>query len=122
MANQAARTVEEEIRLEHTDNRIRGYLAAVRPTSGGPPVDSWWLGRSVIERMAIHSKDYDEPDLELTLEECADALRFVECSEPINPRAFYSPMANPSPHVGMMFVLRAIADRLRAHPDRKRSA
>lgn len=97
-------------RLERTDNRIRAFLAAVKP--GGDPLDEWTRGRSVIERMANHSHGCGEPRLALTLEECADVLSFLEGSEPTDPKAFYDGWAIPSPHIGMMFVLRAVRDRL----------
>lgn len=122
MAKHAVVSMDEEMRLEHTDSRIRAYLAALRPIPGGSPLDSWHRGRAVVERMAIHSNGYDEPKIALTLEECADVLRFIAASEPFEPLAFYSSRANPSPQVGMMFVLRVVSDHLSKAQRRKRAA
>jgi hypothetical protein len=101
--------VDLEFRLEHTDARIRGYLAAVRHIRGLEPKEAWSRGRAVIERIAVCSVGYGEPIIDLTPQECADALVFVEYSEPIEPERFFAADTSPCPQTGLMFVLRTIS-------------
>jgi hypothetical protein len=62
---------------------------------------------------------YDEPQISLTANECADVIRFIANSEPEDAEKFFAPMANPSPQIGLMYVLGCIENHLRATRRRK---
>lgn len=106
--------------LDRSDNRIRAYLASVRPMRdvdfGGETDEANQRGRSLIERLAISAADTaDVPPLRLSAGQVADVLSFVHCSEPIDPANWHvDPDNEPSHLVGLTLVLSALEASLRA--------
>jgi hypothetical protein len=106
--------------LDSTANRLRAYLASMRPLGdSNADDDAYQRGRSLIERMAISSCEDHAPSIRLTAGQCADVLHFIRTSEPIEPRTWWQDPKNaPSHVVGFMFVLWTMQDSLsrRARP------
>ncbi len=94
---------------EHTDRRIRAYLASVRPERGSDlgANDEYERGRAAIERLALSAHDTGDPTLQLSETQGADVLYFVRCSEPLEERTWWQdPKSGPSHLVGWTFVAR----------------
>lgn len=115
LANPAA-AAETTYTDEHTERRIRAYLASVRPLRGCAIAgsDAFERGRALIERLALSSDGTDPPRLQLTASQCADVLNFMGRVEPLEPRTWWNdPVGGPSHLVGHYVVLQAVEDSLR---------
>lgn len=101
---------------DHTDRRIRAYLASVRPLRGSSDEDdNYYRGRSLIERLALSAVDTGMPTLKLTVVDCANVLHFVHGSEPMEPWAWWKdPEHGPSHLCGFSLVIEAVEDSLRS--------
>jgi hypothetical protein len=104
--------------FEETAQRIRAYLASVRPLRDSadlPGSEPYQSGRSLIERLALSARGTEAPTLRLTAAQCADVVHFVRCSEPLERSTWWSdPKRGPSHWVGFIFVLEAVEESLRA--------
>jgi hypothetical protein len=100
---------------EDTADRIRAYLASVRPLRGVEFEDTpYQRGRSLIEQLALSADGTEQPTLRLSTLECADVVFFVAKSEPIQDRNWWlEPTDAPSHLVGLKFVLGAVEASLR---------
>jgi hypothetical protein len=101
---------------EDTSARIYAYLASVRPLRGVADLgqrEDFQRGRALIERMAMSAQGMDPPRLYLGRSYCADVLRFISQTEPLEPRDWWNdPEGSPSHVVGFNFVLQTLADSL----------
>jgi hypothetical protein len=104
---------------ERTSDRLRAYLASVRPLGDVADIaegDEYQRGRGLIERMALSMGDaeHDWPSLRLSAAQCADVLRFVSQSEPLEPRAWWADPPDAPSHVcGYEMVLGCVEKSLR---------
>jgi len=99
---------------DDTALRILALLASVKPLAGSDGQDeTFYRGRSIVERIAISAKGTDSPSIQLGIEHCADVLRFLAYVEPFEPGTWWEdPPNSPSHTVGLQIVLRAMADSL----------
>lgn len=103
---------------DRTADRLRAYLASVRPLRGVAGIaesDEYQRGRALIESMALAAGRADEwPSLRLSVAQCADVLHFVYESEPVNARAWWSdPTEAPSHVCGYLMALGCVEGSLR---------
>jgi len=103
--------------FDHTDLRIRAYLARVVPLEGISVSHEYHRGRSLIERMALSAIGDGPPRLQLCLADCADVLEFMRSSEPGVQTNIWlrDPPDAPSHQVGWRLVLDAVMSALRTH-------
>jgi hypothetical protein len=103
--------------LDATGNRIRAYLASVRPLGGVADLGTdefYQRGRSLIERLALSAEDDALPSLRLTAAQCADVVRFIAMSEPIEPSTWWEdPEGAPSHIAGFTLLMNAVESSLR---------
>jgi hypothetical protein len=67
----------------------------------------------LIERMAIRAQRMEPPRLVLSAAHCADVLRYISQTEPLEPRDWWEdPNDSPSHEVGFKLVLETLADSL----------
>ena len=123
MRAQKHKTVLDDETLDYTAGRLRAYLASVRLLRGVElgiaASDRYQRGRSLIERMAICTRECDEVTMKLSPVQCADVLNFVNNSEPIEPRTWWSDSDDgPSHVVGFVSVLEAVENSLRQRKER----
>lgn len=105
---------------EDTADRIRAYLASMRPLRGADLSDEegFQRGRGVIERLALSAWGTDAPAMVLSVRQCADVVRFLRGVEPIDPVDWWQdPDDRPSHVVGFAFILEAIEECLRRQLD-----
>jgi hypothetical protein len=106
---------------DDTDDRVRAFVAALQPLGGLAVAEmfpEYSRGRALIERVAQRAKGKGDAPLAATLSpsECADVLRFISQSEPIEPENWWQdPKGAPSHLVGFIEVLQAIEKNLRAN-------
>ena len=85
---------------EQTSARIYAYLASVRPLCGVADLEggkAYQRGRSLVERMAMSAIDMGAPQIRLSPSHCADVLRFIADTEPLEPRDWWEdPEARPA--------------------------
>lgn len=110
---------------DRTDNRIRAYLASIRPLRGSCYREDIEAanqrGRSLIERLALSAEGTDLPRLRLAGAEVADVLSFIACSEPIDPQNWWEDdVDGPSHLVGHYLLLQALEKSLREPGDAAR--
>jgi hypothetical protein len=101
---------------EATSDRIRAFLASMRPLRGSDAAgcDEYQRGRALIERLALSGFEQEPPSLRLNAAQCADVLNFLARSEPVEPRGWWrDPRDAPSHVVGHHLVLWALEDSLR---------
>lgn len=101
---------------ERTGDRIRAFLASMRPLDGSGAGDDkeYHRGRSLIERLALSATEEDDPTLRLGAAQCADVLNYLGRSEPIEERDWWKDPRNAPNHViGYEMVLRALERSLR---------
>jgi hypothetical protein len=103
--------------MDETSRRLLAYLASMRPLRGVADVygdDPYQRGRALIEQMAMMVTGTDYPPATLSPSDCADVLRFVHFSEPIDPRRWWDdPKHGPSHVVGFNIVLVVLEQSLR---------
>lgn len=102
---------------EATSDRIRAFLASMRPLRGCDAAsrEEYQLGRALIERLALSARDDDYPTLRLTAEQCADVLNFLSRSEPIEEEGWWQDdQDGPSHLCGFYEVIIALETSLRA--------
>jgi hypothetical protein len=100
--------------IDHTGRRILAYLASVEPLDAVANQPEYLRGRSLIEHLALSARGDGEPTLKLSAEDCADVLRFVHCSTPIEPRTWwFDPKGAPSQIVGYDMVMGCVEMNLR---------
>jgi hypothetical protein len=101
---------------EKTSARIYAYLASVRPLSGCADIgegQDFQRGRALIERMAMSARGMSSPTLVLSAPHCADVLRFISQTEPLEPQDWREdPEDAPCHVVGLHFVLETLARSL----------
>jgi hypothetical protein len=103
---------------DRTDNRLRAYIASMRPLRGccwrEEIEEIHQRGRVLIERLAISARGDGDPEFLLKADECADVLRYMASLEPLDPRAWWrDPSDGPSHVVGFNLLLRALERSLR---------
>jgi hypothetical protein len=101
---------------DRTSDRLRAYLASVRPLRGFAEGAEYQRGRALIERIAMSMGDieHDWPSFRLSTAQCADVLRFVFESEPLEPRAWWADPTDAPSHVcGYVMVLGCVEKNLR---------
>jgi hypothetical protein len=102
-----------------TTDRLRAYLASVRPRGGTVYLDAEIeqqprRGRPLVERLAKSSSGADLPDLPLSAGECADILAFMASVEPVDPRTWWSDPSDAPSHVcGFAILLGALEQSMR---------
>lgn len=103
---------------DRTDNRLRAYVASIRPLRGcvwrDDIEEANQRGRGLVERLALSAEDTGLPKLRLTASEVADVLSFIHCSETIDPENWWrEPDDEPSHVVGLNLLLSALEASLR---------
>ena len=103
---------------ENTGARILAFLHSVRPLRGCAGIaesDTYLQGRNAIEKLAWASQgSMAQPATLLSQGQCADVCRFLADSEPFDwARWGTEPPAEPSPLVGLQFVLETLERSLR---------
>jgi hypothetical protein len=101
---------------DDTAPRIRAYLARVERWDADVVGDSatYRRGRALIERMAANAKGERWPTLQLSVEQCADVLHFIDYSQPISPADWWTESDDaPSHLVGLHIILQTIEGSLR---------
>src|SRR5579883_76369 len=105
---------------DRTDNRIRAYLASMRPLRGVGAYredieDAHARGRGLIERLALSAEGSGLPQLELTSRDVADVLSLMSALEPIERGGWWlDGNDDPSPVCGFYLLLHALEESLRA--------
>lgn len=103
---------------DRTDNRIRAYLASVRPMRDcdfrDDIAEANARGGALIERLALSAEGAGAPQLRLTGAQAADVLSFMSCTEPAEFKGWWSDAHDgPSWVCGYQYVLRALEASLR---------
>jgi hypothetical protein len=102
----------------NTADRIRAYLASMRPLEAG----EWredieagiQRGHSLIERLALSAKGEDQPTMKLSPAQCADVLTYMSCVEPIDGASWWDSDLDIVSHIcGYNAILDAMSDSLR---------
>lgn len=111
-------TTTDQAQLDHTRERIRAFVHSMRPLRGVADLwvqDVYQQGRALIERLADSAQGEKEPTLRLTVEECAAVLDYFSTVEPFEPGTWWdNPEGEPSRHCGLVAVMDAMRDSLRA--------
>lgn len=103
---------------DRTADRLRAYLASMRPLRGSDRLDEdddYQAGRALVERMALSpgDDDTDQPALRLSADECVQVLQFMACTEPVDREAWWTdPKESPSHLAGFYMVLRCLQDSI----------
>ena len=113
----ATRNTATKINPDHTDHRIRAFLASMQSdpdTEFNSEIKTQInRGRSLIEHLAIDAAGGMEPDLKLSPADCADILTYMSSNCPISPRAWWNDNGAISHVCGYHAILDAMADSLR---------
>ena len=103
---------------DRTDNRIRAYIASIKPRKGVCHPDdveaAQARGRGLIERLALSAEGDDMPQLRLRVSQVADVLAFITSVQPIEAKSWWRDDPDgPSHLVGYHLLLGALEDSLR---------
>lgn len=120
-----ARVAQSHEPSETTTDRIRAFLATMRPLRGSAIAgdEQYESGRSIIERVALSTEDMERPTLHLTPDQCADVLNFLSRSEPVEPEGWWRDPEDAPCHVaGLFLLLGALEDSLRGEQPQQQGA
>lgn len=105
--------------IDDTGPRIRAFIRSMRLLDGctlsSEELDSYARGLVALELLAETSKGCLSPKRKLTVEECADIAHFISWVTPKAPKGWWDDPDNaPSRACGLMFIMQAVRDSLRA--------
>lgn len=102
---------------DKTADRIRAFLASVRPWDDFHVDARFHRGRALIDRMAMIATDTETPTLELSAAQCADVIQFLHHVEPFEPLTWWKdPEDAPSHLCGLSLVMQVLENNLRKEP------
>jgi hypothetical protein len=103
----------DEVPEERDSNRIRAFLAKVKPLSGCTvgELDEYWQARSLIEQLAL-AYDVENENYHWDANECGMAVQFLHWIEPVKGSCFCNDRSRINLTCGFHAILQFIADQL----------